>query len=475
MLVFPLPYSLVGGGTSADPRFIPHCPSGQMWGFSRIKLKRGRRWPTYPLTNVQNTFATFRKPDGRAAWLSPTTYDGVPVDVYTGVLERIDGNGISVVTGAGFGGGSLVYNGITYQPPRELFYRIFPSSVNYDELDQIYYPRVRQILAASPIPSDILATSYYLGTRVFLKQAEIAGLPSRLLDIAVNWDIVRQEINGTRVPSAIIGEHWYGINSGAKNSLDKNYLLQAEQTGKVNILPLHLVTAISEIPEFGYRVSVVQINDTGEIVATKTFTCRYLFLGAGSMGTSSLLVKAKATGTLPKLNNFIGLDWGGNGDTVSTRSGLPKPTNPGQGGPATAAIEYFDNPSGPITIAGPIAIWNAPDGTLTSLSMSIPSVKGELRYDATTGLVNLIWPGEDPKVRQIAKFAYRLLDRKNATSANTPTTETILGSMPPRKTRTSIDMIPLSAHPLGGAVLGKACDLYGRVVNYRSSVTLMRV
>jgi hypothetical protein len=27
--------------------------------------------------------------------------------------------------------------------------------------------------------------------------------------------------------------------------------------------------------------------------------------------------------------------------------------------------------------------------------------------------------------------------------------------MPPRKTRTSIDMIPLSAHPLGGAVLGK--------------------
>jgi cholesterol oxidase len=144
-----------------------------------------------------------------------------------------------------------------------------------------------------------LATSYYLGTRVFLKQAEIAGLPSRLLDIAVNWDIVRQEINGTRVPSAIIGEHWYGINSGAKNSLDKNYLLQAEQTGKVNILPLHLVTAISEIPEFGYRVSVVQINDTGEIVATKTFTCRYLFLGAGSMGTSSLLVKAKATAHCP--------------------------------------------------------------------------------------------------------------------------------------------------------------------------------
>ncbi|NEP49382.1 MAG: hypothetical protein F6K65_11375 [Moorea sp. SIO3C2] len=25
--------------TSVDPRFIPRCPSGQTWGFSRIKLK----------------------------------------------------------------------------------------------------------------------------------------------------------------------------------------------------------------------------------------------------------------------------------------------------------------------------------------------------------------------------------------------------------------------------------------------------
>jgi hypothetical protein len=75
---------------------------------------------------------------------------------------------------------------------------------------------------------------------------------------------------------------------------------------------------------------------------------------------------------------------------VSTRSGLPKPTNPGQGDPATAAIEYFDNPFGPITIAGAGAVWNASDRTLTSISMSLPSVKGEFRYDATTGLVNLI-------------------------------------------------------------------------------------
>ena len=63
-----------------------------------------------------------------------------------------------------------------------------------------------------------------------------------------------------------------------------------------------------------------------------------MFLAAGSMGTSELLVKAKAKSTLPKLNQFVGQDWASNGDTLGTRSGLP-PTNPGQGGPADCSRE----------------------------------------------------------------------------------------------------------------------------------------
>jgi cholesterol oxidase len=305
-----------------------------------------------------------------------------------------------------------------------------------------------------------------LGSRIFLEQGRIAGLTSRLLDIAVDWDIVRQEINGTKVPAAIIGEHWYGINSGAKNSLDKNYLLQAEKTEYVNIIPLHIAIEISEMPGYGYQIICNQINEQGETIAQKSITCRYLFLAAGSIGTSKLLVKAKATGTLPRLNEYVGLEWGGNGDTLSVRSGLPQPTNPNQGGPAVAAIEYFDNPLGPISITGAGAVWNAPDGTITSLSMSIPSKKGKFRYDQNTGLVNLIGPGDDDLVMKTAKFAYKLIDRKNVIANQALERETSLGSVRPRRTKTSIDMLTLSAHPLGGAVLGKACDLYGRIRNY---------
>ncbi|MBW4605848.1 MAG: FAD-binding protein [Hassallia sp. WJT32-NPBG1] len=436
-------------------------------GIDTLVIERGRRWP---ITSAQNTFATYRKPDGRAAWLSPKTvlFDEVPVDVYTGVLERKDENGISVWSGAGVGGGSLVYNGVTYQPPRELFYQVFPRAIDYGEMDRVYYPRVHSIIKPAPIPQDILATDYYLSTRLFLQQAAVAGLPSRLLDIAVDWDIIRQEINGTKVPSAIIGENWYGLNSGARKSLDGNYLTQAEQTGHVEILPLHIATEISEVPGYGYRITCSQINESGEIIATKTITCRYLFLAAGSMGTSALLVKAKATGTLPKLNDYIGLGWGGNGDTSATRSGLPQPTNPGQGGPATAAIEYFDNPLGPISIEL-FPIWNSPEGTLTSLGIGIPSLRGKFTYDSTTGLVKLNYNSGDQKLLKAAEFAYRLIDRKNATSTGQPETNITLDSYPRRKTRVTANLLGdiVTFHPLGGAVLGKACDLYGRVIGYQ--------
>ncbi len=421
-------------------------------GINTLVLERGRRWR---ITPEQNTFATYRKPDGRAAWLSPTTFDGVPIDVYTGILERKDENGITVLCGAGVGGGSLVYNGATYQPPRELFYKVFPRDIDYDELDRVYYPRVRSMLKASPIPQDILNTSYYDSARLFLEQATIAGLPHGLVDAALDWDIIRQQIQGTKIPDAIIGENWYGLNSGARNSLDRNYLAQAEQTGHVNILPLHLVTAITEVPRFGYRVSVTEINESGEVVATKTFTSRYLFLAAGSMGTSALLVKAKATDTLPRLNEYVGLGWGNNGDNVALRSGFSEPTNPGQGGTASAIVQHFDNPLGPISILHDTQ-WNAPEGNLISLGIGIPTLRGKFNYDATTGLVKLTWPvnsnqPKDTKVLQAADYTYKLLNKKY--QDKNPITVTLDQSG--------------TGHTLGGAVLGLACDFHGRVMGYR--------
>jgi cholesterol oxidase len=441
-------------------------------GVDTLVIERGRRWP---ITAAQNTFATYQRPDGRSAWLSPTTqlpgFGEVPIDVFTGILERKDGNGISVFCGAGVGGGSLVYNGITLQPPRELFYKVFPDAVDYGELDQVYYPRVRSIIRPEPIPRDILETDFYGSTRLFLDQARAAELPHSLLDIAIDWNVVRQEISGARVPSAIVGEVWYGMNSGAKKSLDHNYLAQAEQTGRVNILPLHVVTDIFKNSGEGYRIICNQIDEFGRVLVTKTINCRYLFMGAGSMGTSELLVKAKAKGTLPQLNDDIGKGWGTNGDTFAIRSGFPMRTNTG-GGPATATIRDFDNPLGPLSIELlPLSV--LPDGIIPSIGIGLPTVRGHFRYNPRTDSADLVWPSGggvgDANLLEASEFAFRLLDRKNATSTSQPQTAVSLGSFTQTKIRVAqqvLDTFP-TFHPLGGAVIGKACDLYGRLKGYQ--------
>jgi cholesterol oxidase len=63
-------------------------------------------------------------------------------------------------------------------------------------------------------------------------------------------------MNGTYVKSAIVAEVWLGMNSGAKNSLDRpgNYLDLARATGKIDLRPLHNVISIEydEVRQLSY-------------------------------------------------------------------------------------------------------------------------------------------------------------------------------------------------------------------------------
>jgi cholesterol oxidase len=433
-------------------------------GIQTVVLERGRRWP---ITPAGNTFATFEQPDGRAYWLRDRTGEAIlgmpmlekPIDRYVGVLEVVEGNGIFIGAGAGVGGGSLVFNAIIVEPRRDLFERVMPRAIDFDEMEQVYYPRVKQMIGSAPIPEDLLATEYYRSSRVSIEQAERAGFPTRIYDLAVDWDIVRQEIAGQRVPSAIAGQSFYGLNSGAKRSLDHNYLPIAEATGHVEILTQHSVVAIERGDGGRYAITTALLSDGGEVIGTRRIVCQYLFLAAGSLGTTSLLVRARETGTLPALNEHVGRHWAANGDLPVTRGALPF-TNAGTGGPAGHFIlEDLDNPLGPTSlmelvlpphIAAALAASGAPGSFANYASLGIPPAIGGFDYDPVSDAVALNWPGTDPRVGNFLAAAHRTLsvmDQRN-------------GSL-------TLGINPfVSAHPLGGAVMGKACDYEGRVMRH---------
>jgi cholesterol oxidase len=422
-------------------------------GIETVVLERGRRWP---ITATGNTFCTIDKPDGRAAWLSNTTIlpdplPRSPIDTYTGVLDRKIGDGVTAYRAAGVGGGSLVYGGITYQPTRELFDQVFRRTLNYDVLDRIYFPRVRSMLQVSSIPDDIFLSEAYLSSRIFEQQATNAGFTTFKPDIAIDWNVVRREIRGKATASIIAGQVYYGTNSGAKNSLDRNYLKKAEATRCVEIQPLHVVTSIESTKRGRYRVFSNQIDERGTIVARKSFACRYLFLAAGSLGTPELLLRAQARGALPNLSRAVGKYWGTNCESTTVLA-TGSQTNIHLGSPGVIAVQDLNNPIAPLILetfqAQPL-----PQGLISVLGQGISKPEGYLTYNRTTDSTDLFWPrnSEDSQRNlQALEHAFGLLNDVNGTFLAAP-----------------IDQVN-TGHALGGSVIGAVCSKFGEVLGHRN-------
>jgi len=424
-------------------------------GIRTLVLEQGKRWPI-----ELAPFSPFFPPDGRSTWLRTETIlpfgPSLPINKHTGVLDRIDYENIQVYRGTAVGGGSIVSGGISMQPPEALFYEIFPRGISYQELET-YYERVRQMLRITTVPPDIEAAPHYEHARVFTKQGANAGLESISIGQAADWDIIRAEIAGTVTPSATIGELIYGNNSGSKNTLDQNYLPTAEATGYVTIHPLHRVIDIGQERTGRYSVTVEQIDEIGRVVQTKKLSTTYLFLAAGSVGTTELLVKARELGNLPNLNDEVGEGWGTNGNVMFMRS-VNEPTGTLQGGPPIKAILDYDNPANPSTIELAFFPIGQECNCLLHLLIALANERGHFSYNAATNKVELTWAaaGNDQNVRAAMDFIERI-DAANGGAVSSTT-----GSL-----FQFTDILKhFTYHPLGGMVLGKACDLYGRVHGY---------
>jgi cholesterol oxidase len=442
-------------------------------GIKAVMLERGQRWP---LTPQQNTFSSLQSPDGRSAWLSDVAIlgDPKPIDRFIGVLQLVLGQGIAAFAGAGVGGGSLVYAGVLLQPPKVLFERIFGSSVEYDEMEDLYFKRVRSVIEPSPVPHRVLHHPEYAAARTWQELGDRAGLPTQLLDLGVDWRIVEKELTGQRVRSVIAGDFWYGNNSGAKLSLDRNYLRLAEESGLLDIVTKHNVSSVRTGPGGRFVVTADEIEDDGSVIAQRQYVVGKLFLAAGSIGTSKLLVRARACGWLPDLNPMVGTHWGNNGDFFSALDGLPPNVRPNLGGTAPVLIQDLDNPVLPTAVEC-FADWTREGhrGVVPSIGMSPIPAKGSFAYDAATDDVVLTWPSNDPDIlraKQAGEATYeRLAEAGGPDCLRREPVRSLAYGMhahhPLDPETTPIDA-SATAHPLGGVPLDAATDNIGTVRNH---------
>lgn len=431
-------------------------------GIPSTVLERGKRWE---ITDDYDTFCTTQNPDGRAAWMHrEPVIPGVPairlrMSPYVGLLERFFGENLDVVCAAGVGGGSLVYSGIMIQPPRDLFESVFPAELDYGEMDATWYPRVREVMRPGTMPDDVLEAEPYLSSRIFIRDAMTAGLDVQRIQCAMDWDLVRAELTGEVPPQVITGDYLYGLNSGAKHSLDRvGYLAQAEATGMVDVRPLHQVKSVGAIEGGGYWAEVERIDENGNVLETTRIEADLLFMAAGSMNTTKLMLKAKRDGTLPGLNDQVGEAWGNNGQRILVRGELDEPTGANHGGPACVFVHHHDNPEGPIGMEfGPAPI-GFEHNCLVSATQGVPERLGRLQLDVQT-------VGDEEIIGIVPEW-----DRSWDASAGRAARHTMqrfvdaaggaLTSLP------GVDDPSITFHPLGGMTMGRATDTYGRVDGY---------
>jgi len=424
-------------------------------GIQTTVLERGSLFPNSPL---RQTFATDVLPDGRGYWqrtsakeLNTLTYH---FDYFNGVFDITSCGTIDVWRAACVGGGSVVFTGVMIQPQQNYFDAIYNGLVSFDEMDRTYYPRVRSMLNLSPMPNDIYNSAAFGHSRVWDQQAAKAGFTTPRPDSIFNWDVVRSEMRpgGTR-PSATIGESNLGNSNGAKFDLNQNYLKQAQATGKAAVYPGHEVSRIT-FDGSRYVLDTQKYAPDGTVTDRYTLTCDYLFLAAGSMGSSQLMVAARDRGDLPNLNEHVGEGWGTNGDTRVVRSfsairgltqGSPCASMLHQPGALPTTLENWYTPAVPIDV-----------GILGSLGMGFDqSNRGRFVYDPVSKKTVLQWPSNGNN--DVVAMA-RQLNNKIAQVNNVVTGVPLLTA--------DVDA-SFTAHPLGGLVLGKATDAYGHLAGYK--------
>lgn len=311
-------------------------------GASVLVLERGRRWNpgNFPRKHTD-----------------PWIWDDRRVEQFHGWFDLRMFPNMSVVQGAGVGGGSLVYANISVDAKKDTFDQGWPPEITFDVL-QDRYASVARMMEVEPVPQ----RQWPERTKLLREAAEKAGYLNKFrpLDLAVrfdpNWHYglddphdfshsrERTNVVGVKQGTCVhLGNCDIGCDVNARNTLDLNYLKGAEDAG-AEVRPYHLARRVAPI-EDGYEVTGDEIVE-GPTTTLRPVrvTGRIVILAAGSLGSTEILLRSREAGSLTSVSPRLGEGWSSNGDFLTPALHFLRdpPVDPTHGPTITAAIDLLN-------------------------------------------------------------------------------------------------------------------------------------
>lgn len=217
---------------------------------------------------------------------------------------------VLILAGAGLGGGSLVYANTLLVPPDPFFTDPDWNGLERDWKKELmpFYKKARTMLGVTTNPHlsapDKLLREYgkEIGREEYFHPTEVGvffGEPGKTVP-----DPFFNGAGPKRAGCTLTGHCMVGCRDGGKNSLDKNYLWLAENQG-VDILTEHKVNRVIKLENGEYEVHFRKV--TGFLFKrTKTIRTGGVVFSAGALGTNQLLQRCRENGDLPDLSPALG-------------------------------------------------------------------------------------------------------------------------------------------------------------------------
>lgn len=226
-------------------------------------------------------------------------------------IQRIDKlKDVLILSGAGVGGGSLVYANTLYEP-LDPFYQdpAWGHITDWRSELEPYYDQAKRMLGVTIYPHVTPADT------VMREVAEKMGVGGTFHHTPVGVFFGAEP--GESAPDPYFGgagpersgctncgECMTGCRHNAKNTLVKNYLYLAEAAG-AEVHPMTTATAVRPLPGGGYEIETRRTNK--RFRPHRTITAEQVIFSASTMGTQKLLHKMRDAGSLPRVSQRLGL------------------------------------------------------------------------------------------------------------------------------------------------------------------------